>query len=114
MDIKQDEAHFNYAHIPVKITNEKYDKVLKELTELINRNSLENGSNTPDFILAEYMLNSLFAYEAAANNRTNWYGGQSEDAVLSGEQCPNVPVDRQVMDLKGDNLLPECSNETPS
>ena len=91
MDIKKDEVGYSYAHIPVKITNEKYDKVLKELTDLINRNSLENGSNTPDFILAEYMLNALFAFEAASNYRTTWYGGQSEDAVLSGEQCPNTP-----------------------
>jgi hypothetical protein len=31
----------------------------KELEQLINRNSRENGSNTPDFILAQYIEGCL-------------------------------------------------------
>jgi len=45
----------------------------KELEELINRHSLENGSNTPDFILAEYILESLRAFDRTVNARENWY-----------------------------------------
>ena len=33
-----------------------------ELTRLINKHSLENQSNTPDFILAEYLVASLEAF----------------------------------------------------
>ena len=46
----------------------------KELTELINRNSIENGSDTPDFILSDYLMNALAAYESAVNKRSKWYG----------------------------------------
>lgn len=46
----------------------------KELEELINKHSWENGSNTPDFILAQYMCASLAAFSHAVNDREQWYG----------------------------------------
>ncbi len=44
------------------------------LKSLLNRYSVENGSNTPDFILAAYMLASLKAFETASVDRERWYG----------------------------------------
>jgi len=35
---------------------------INELKHLINRYSQESGSNTPDFILAEYLSNCLEAF----------------------------------------------------
>lgn len=49
------------------------EKLRKEIEEAINRNSAENGSNTPDFILAEYLIQCLAAFDAACNARTKWY-----------------------------------------
>lgn len=46
----------------------------KELENLINRYSKENGSNTPDFILAEYLTNCLKAFDIAVKHRSVWYG----------------------------------------
>jgi hypothetical protein len=46
----------------------------KELESLINRHSLENGSNTPDFILAEYLRDCLDAFDIAVTKRSDWYG----------------------------------------
>ena len=46
----------------------------KELEALINRHSVENGSNTPDFILAGYMGACLDAFNAATVERERWYG----------------------------------------
>ena len=46
----------------------------KELESLINKYSLENLSDTPDFILAEYIQNSLIAFNKAVNHREMWYG----------------------------------------
>lgn len=43
------------------------------LSSLINSYSKENGSNTPDFILAEYLEGCLKVFDAATNRRTNWY-----------------------------------------
>jgi len=41
----------------------------KELEQLINKHSIENGSDTPDFILAEYMMGCLKAYGRAVKAR---------------------------------------------
>ena len=46
----------------------------RELMELINRHSKENGSNTPDFILAEYLVESLKLYDKIVNMRNEWHG----------------------------------------
>lgn len=46
----------------------------KELKNLINRFSIENKSNTPDFILATYIETCLKAYENATRHRDQWYG----------------------------------------
>ena len=46
----------------------------RELCGLINRHSRENGSNTPDFILASYLMQCLGAFEQASNERERWYG----------------------------------------
>ena len=45
-----------------------------ELQALLNSHSRENESNTPDFILAEYMLCTLEAYESATKKRDAWHG----------------------------------------
>ena len=41
--------------------------------ELINRHSLENGSNTPDFILARFLVSCLQAWNEAVSCRELWY-----------------------------------------
>ena len=41
---------------------------------LINQFSQENGSNTPDFILAGYLLSCLNAFDNAVRKRDQWYG----------------------------------------
>ena len=45
-----------------------------ELYLLINRFSQENMSNTPDFILARYLVDSLSAFNNSVNAREAWYG----------------------------------------
>jgi hypothetical protein len=46
----------------------------RELESLINRYSIENGSNTPDFLLAEYLMACLAAFEATSLAREKWHG----------------------------------------
>lgn len=50
---------------------EKFECALKEL---INMYSMENGSNTPDIILAEYMRKCLEAFNEASRAREKWFG----------------------------------------
>lgn len=49
--------------------NNKYIKFCKELETLININSMENGSNTPDYILAEYLTNCLINFDSILSSR---------------------------------------------
>jgi len=45
----------------------------KELQELINSYSLENESDTPDFILANYLKTCLTNWNKAIKERDSWY-----------------------------------------
>lgn len=60
------------------------DTFRKSLEFLINSYSKENGSNTPDFILAEYMSNCLDAFDKAVEAREKWYGRgvESSEVIL--------------------------------
>jgi hypothetical protein len=44
-----------------------------ELTSLINKHNLENASKTPDFILAQYLIECLQSYNLAIMLRNKWY-----------------------------------------
>lgn len=46
----------------------------KELAELINKHSIENGSNTPDFVLAAYLVRCLEALNSCIKSRDGFYG----------------------------------------
>ena len=52
----------------------------EELTSLINRESVENASRTPDWILAKFMEDCLFAFEAAIEKREAFFGRGEEAA----------------------------------
>lgn len=69
----------------IKISKNMSDNKLtnfeKELQHLINRYSLENGSNTPDFILAKYLVSCLESFNNTVKSRQKWYApypGQNE------------------------------------
>lgn len=51
-----------------------YDSFEEELSNLLNGYSMENGSNTPDFILAKYLVKCLKTYNKLINRRDKWYG----------------------------------------
>ena len=48
-----------------------------DLRGLLNRHCCENDSNTPDFILRDYLLGCLAAYNVAVQQRETWYGRDS-------------------------------------
>jgi len=51
----------------------------EELVVVLNRHSAENSSDTPDFVLAEYMLLCLEAFDKAVRRREAWYGREVGD-----------------------------------
>jgi len=84
----------------------------RELEALINRYSKENGSNTPDFILARFLETVLIAADGLINRRESWYGrnkhenASESDARLAQsptpapcESCGNASVGRTLDDV---------------
>lgn len=59
--------------IPEPVHQEK-DPFPLALAKLINQYSLENGSNTPDFILANFLVSVLTGFDEAVTKRSRWYG----------------------------------------
>jgi len=53
----------------------KRDALIHDMTELLNTYSMEQESDTPDFILAEYLVNCLDAFSVAAARSNQWWGG---------------------------------------
>jgi hypothetical protein len=52
---------------------------ITELRELLNRRSMENGSDTPDFILTQYLTDCLRAWNRATKRREDWYGRTAQE-----------------------------------
>lgn len=45
----------------------------RDLKGLINSYSMESASNTPDWILANYLIECLKAFDGAVQLRESWY-----------------------------------------
>jgi hypothetical protein len=55
----------------------------------INSVSAENASNTPDWILAQYLVACLAAFNAATQQRETWYGRDPRPSVVvASEEKP--------------------------
>jgi hypothetical protein len=53
-----------------------------QLSDLLNRHSKENASNTPDFILAQYLVACLEAWNTATQQRETWYGRDARPSEM--------------------------------
>lgn len=56
-----------------------------ELASALNRFSAENASNTPDWILAQYLLGCLTAWNTAVQQRETWYGRDARPGCVAAE-----------------------------
>lgn len=68
----------------LKMEKKKENEFVIELCNLINRYSVENISNTPDWVLADYLNNCLKVFNVATRNRDNFYGGRQ--SILEDER----------------------------
>ena len=53
----------------------------EDIESALNRHSAENFSNTPDFVLARFLMGCLKAFDAAVIQREVWFGRE-----------PNLPA----------------------
>lgn len=51
-----------------------HDDFAADLKRIINKHSEDSGANTPDFILAAYLISCLEAFGEATKGRDEWYG----------------------------------------
>jgi len=49
-------------------------QLIEDFATAINKVSAENGSNTPDFILANYLCMCLEIFDHTVKDRDDWYG----------------------------------------
>jgi len=57
-------------------------KTLRDrIAHAINATSSENGSNTPDFILAEFLTECLAAFDKTVQARAKWYDRMDQPAA---------------------------------
>lgn len=63
---------------------------LNELQQLLNKYSKEQLSNTPDFILAEYLNGCLDAWNKALLQRSLWNSAECDKFVEGTNPCPTV------------------------
>lgn len=73
---------------------------------VINANSGENGSDTPDFILAEHLVDCLLAFDRASRSRQGWYAGPPGPDSGSGAN-PRRTDPRPVTDPESPPLDPD-------
>lgn len=63
------------------MTEKAKAELTNDLAAVLNKHCAENPSNTPDFILAGYLVGCLQTWNAATKQRERWYGRVSEVAT---------------------------------
>lgn len=63
----------------------------QDIERAINAHNAEAGSDTPDFILAEYLTDCLAAFDRAVTARAKWYAPPNGEPPL-GVPASDAPV----------------------
>lgn len=46
----------------------------KDLSVVLNKHSMDAGANTPDYVLARYLIRCLDNFREVNDERENWFG----------------------------------------
>jgi len=65
----------------------------EEICAVINRHSQENLSNTPDFILASYLMDCMNTFDVSVNAREAWYGCETSEVQEHLPHDPSEPCE---------------------
>ena len=66
----------------VRVCGPPPETLRERIAQAINATSSENGSNTPDFILADLLVDCLNAYDRVIRRRAEWYGRMDHPAGI--------------------------------
>ena len=50
----------------------------ESLTQLINQYSKENSSNTPDYLLANFLIGCMDTFDLTVSRRDEWFGRENK------------------------------------
>jgi len=64
----------------------------EDLIALINTHSMENVSDTPDWILAEYLIACLKTFDAVTEAREEWYGRRTSQGCTLVPGLGNIAI----------------------
>ena len=83
----QEDMYKDAFPIPDDVIEER-PTFIKALEGLINSYSKENGSDTPDFILADYLTQCLQTFDNVLQAREQWYGRNLKrtDVEITGKE----------------------------
>ncbi len=76
----------------MNIPDPKRSAFVKDLEQLLNKHSLESGSDTPDFILAEFLTGCLETFNDTLTQRENWYGRTTPRIIAATPPVDNPPA----------------------
>jgi hypothetical protein len=81
---------------------QRYAAFERSLGRVINRHSMENASDTPDFIMAEFLTKILQAFDEMIQARDKWYGGSHRrlQAQLEAEGEHTAAANDQINELE--------------
>lgn len=100
-----------FEKVPIYPAEVRTANFRADLQSLINVHSREAGSNTPDFILAEYLMRCMDAFDGAVKARTHWYGEEKPEAeVLSGDGSPTIDAGQNIRTETNEEEDLECPN----
>jgi hypothetical protein len=60
--------------------------LLDDLSEVLSRHSAENGSDTPDYLLAGYLAGCLKNFDCITQQREMWHGRSRTDPNVSPKE----------------------------
>lgn len=87
----------------------KREKFVKEIAEVINRNSLEgNFNDTPDYILASVAVAAMEAFADASKVRDDWHGFRKADNDRKYKAICESQKAKPVNTCKGCPLIEVC------
>lgn len=87
----------------------KREKFVKEIAEVINRNSLEgNFNDTPDYILASVAVAAMEAFADASKVRDDWHGFRKADNDRKYKAICESQKAKPVKTCKGCPLIDVC------
>lgn len=92
----------------------EHDAFLEEIRHAINKHSIENESNTPDFILAAFVDDVMSAWNKTVAARSNWYGyfdlpGDNLVEKFNANKRMLMYREQELLEIKGPCATEGCS-----